>query len=99
MLIPFLRSRRRRQRHQMATRLDGTDQVCQRDQHACRLRAVLIRGLLRHGILGVASALLGLRRDGLTDRADVIHDAGTHSAGYARGERVPDARGDEKHDA
>ena len=83
----------------MATRLDGTDQVCQRDQHACRLRAVLVWGLLCHGVLRAACTVLGLRRDGPADRTDIIHDTGAHSAGYARGERVPDARGDEEHDA
>ena len=82
----------------MATRLYGADQVFQRDQHACRICTVSVRGVLRHGILRASRSVLGLRRDGLADRTNVIHDASTYSAGYARGERVPDARGDEEHD-
>ena len=93
------RSCRCRQRHQMAARLDGTDPVSQRDQHARGLRALSVRGLLRHGVLGLARAVLGPRRDGAADRANVVHDPGAHSACDARGERVPDARSDQEHDA
>jgi len=83
----------------MAARLYEDDQNRGRDQHPCALRDLCFWHLLRDRILRSAGPILGPGRDGPSSRLDVVHDATTCRARDARSECVPDARGDQDHEA